>query len=111
MSSQRAKIKLRAKLKGSTRLVIKLSNRNTEAQIIDPTGKVLLVVSTEQADIKKLCAGSYGNKKAAKIIGEQIAEKASKLKINDRIKFDRSGYLYHGRTEALANAAREKINF
>ena len=53
----------------------------------------------------KLANGS--NVEAAKVVGADIAEKAIKANIK-KVVFDRGGYLYHGRVEALAEAAREK---
>ena len=51
-------------------------------------------------------AGAGGNVEAAEIIGKRVAEKAKKAGI-DKVAFDRSGFRYHGRIKALAEAARE----
>ena len=55
---------------------------------------------------KELKLANGSNVEAAKVVGKAIAEKATKAKIT-KVVFDRGGYLYHGRVEALANAARE----
>ncbi len=94
------------KLKGGTaetpRLCVYRSNKNIEAQVIDDVkGVTLASSSSEQLHLE------HGNNiAAAKIVGEDIAKKCLALKIT-KIKFDRAGYLYHGRVKALADAARE----
>ena len=97
--------RVRNKVKGdakSPRLVVFRSNKNIEAQIIDDNKKVTLVA----VNSKSLKLKNGGNVEAAKAVGKAIAEKAKEKKIT-KVKFDRAGYLYHGRVEALANAARE----
>jgi len=90
----------------SNRLVVSRSNCHIYAQIIAPTGdKVLASASTVEAEIRKDLKNG-GNKSAAAVIGKRIAEKAKALGI-DAVAFDRSGYRYHGRVKALADAARE----
>jgi large subunit ribosomal protein L18 len=86
------------------RLNVFRANANITAQIIDDTKGVTLVsASTLEKDLK---IKNGGNVEAAKLVGKSIAEKAKKAKIKTVV-FDRSGYLYHGRVEALADAARE----
>jgi large subunit ribosomal protein L18 len=76
------------------------------AQIIDKTGgKVLASASTVEADVRSQIKHG-GNVEAAKLIGKRIAEKAKSAGIA-RVAFDRSGFKYHGRVKALADAARE----
>ena len=89
-----------------TRLSVHRTNMHTYAQIIDATGgKVIVSASTVEADVsKKLKNG--GNVEAAAVIGKLIAEKAVKAGVTV-VAFDRSGYKYHGRIKALADAARE----
>ena len=81
------------------------SNSNIFAQIIDDENGVTLVSSSSLDKNLKLANGS--NVEAAKVVGADIAEKAIKANIK-KVVFDRGGYLYHGRVEALAEAAREK---
>ena len=98
----RAKI---AELK-AVRLTVHRSNSHIYAQVIDASGlKVLASASTAEKDVR--AAVKYGgNVKAAAEIGKRIAEKAKQLGITE-IAFDRSGYKFHGRVKALAQAARE----
>ena len=97
--------RVRAKLSGTAeapRLCVYRSNKNIEAQIIDDIKGVTLVSSSSMA--LKLENGS--NVEAASKVGKDIAEKALAKKIK-KVVFDRSGYIYHGRVKALAEAARE----
>ena len=90
----------------ATRLVVSRSNCHIYAQIIAPTGdKVLASASTLEADVRKDVKNG-GNKAAAALVGKRIAERAKALGI-EAVAFDRSGYRYHGRVQALAEAARE----
>jgi large subunit ribosomal protein L18 len=93
------------------RLTVYRSNSNIYAQIIDDKKSVTLVAaSTVDKDIKKGLKGG-SNKEAATAVGQLIAKKAVKAGLKD-VYFDRSGYLYHGRVKALADAAREHgLNF
>ncbi|MGB8338114.1 MAG: 50S ribosomal protein L18 [Burkholderiales bacterium] len=98
----RAKI---AELK-AVRLSIHRTNLHIYAQIIDSTGsKVLASASSIEPEVRKQL-GNGGNIKAAAVIGKRIAEKA-KLAGVSQVAFDRSGFRYHGRVKALADAARE----
>ncbi len=97
--------RVRAKISGTAetpRLCLYRSNKNIEAQIIDDVKGVTLVASSSSA--LKLANGS--NIEAAAQVGKDIAEKALAKKI-EKVVFDRSGYVYHGRVKALAEAARE----
>ena len=90
----------------ANRLVVGRSNCHIYAQIIAPEGdKVLTSASTLEGDVRK-DAKNGGNRAAASLIGKRIAEKAKALGI-ETVAFDRSGYKYHGRVKALAEAARE----
>jgi large subunit ribosomal protein L18 len=90
----------------ATRLVVSRSNCHIYAQIVAPTGdKVLASASTLEAEVRKDMKNG-GNKSAAAVVGKRIAERAKSLGI-EAVAFDRSGYRYHGRVEALADAARE----
>ena len=84
------------------RLCVYRSNKNIEAQIIDDINKVTLVSSSSTA----LKLENGGNIEAAKKVGADIAKKALAKKVATVV-FDRSGYIYHGRVAALADAARE----
>ncbi len=98
----RAKI---AELK-AVRLTVHRSNSHIYAQVIDASGaKVLVSASTVEEDMRKQMKNG-GNVKAAAEVGKRIAEKAKKLGI-EAVAFDRSGYKFHGRVKALAEAARE----
>lgn len=88
------------------RLTIHRTPRHIYAQVIAADGqKVLASASTVQADMKANLK-STGNVDAATAVGKAIAEKAKAAGI-DKVAFDRSGFRYHGRVKALADAARE----
>jgi len=89
-----------------TRLTVHRTNTHIYAQIIAETGdKVLASASTLEAEVRKNVKNG-GNVDAAAVIGKRIAEKAKAAGITT-VAFDRSGYKYHGRIKALAEAARE----
>ncbi len=89
-----------------TRLSVHRTNTHIYAQIIAESGdKVIASASTVEADVRKNIKNG-GNVEAAAAIGKLIAEKAKKAGITT-VAFDRSGYKYHGRIKALADAARE----
>ncbi|HCK04095.1 MAG: 50S ribosomal protein L18 [Methylophilales bacterium] len=89
-----------------TRLTVFRSNTNIYAQIIDGNNnKIIATASTLEAEVKKKLK-SRSNVDAAVEIGKRIAEKAVKAGVKV-VAFDRSGYKYHGRIKALADAARE----
>ncbi len=99
--------RVRSKLNGTAsvpRLNVFRSNSNIFAQIIDDE-KGITLVSASSID-KELKLENGGNKEAATKVGELIAKRAKKANIS-KVVFDRGGYLYHGRVEALAEAARE----
>lgn len=100
--------KVRAKIaeQHAVRLTVHKSNLHIYAQIIAATGdKVLASASTLEADVRKAVKNG-GNVEAAVVVGKLIAEKAKKAGVST-VAFDRSGYKYHGRIKALADAARE----
>ncbi len=103
-SRKTKKVKIRKKLKGTTerpRLCVFKSLKNIYAQIVDDTtGKTILSVST-LGDVK-----DKTGREAATEVGKLIANKAKEKKI-EKVVFDRSGYLYHGRVKAVADGARE----
>ncbi|MCS6786520.1 MAG: 50S ribosomal protein L18 [Thiobacillaceae bacterium] len=88
------------------RLCVHRSNCHIYAQIIDASGgRVVTAASTLERDLRGALKNG-GNVEAAKIIGQRIAERAKQMGVT-RVAFDRSGYAYHGRVKALAEAARE----
>jgi large subunit ribosomal protein L18 len=98
----------RAKIKelGIVRLCVNRTPRHIYAQLIAPSGsEVLATASTVQADIRST-AKYTGNSDAAALVGKAIAEKAKAAGVT-KVAFDRSGFKYHGRVKALADAARE----
>ena len=89
-----------------TRLSVHRTNTHIYAQIIAESGdKVIVSASTVEAEVRKNIKNG-GNVEAATAIGKLIAEKAIKAGVTT-VAFDRSGYKYHGRIKALADAARE----
>lgn len=91
---------------GVPRLSAHRSGQHIYAQVIDATGgRVLASVSTLQKDVKAKLKGTK-NKAAAAAVGAEIARRALAAGV-DTVAFDRSGFLYHGRIMALAEAARE----
>ena len=95
--------RVRSKIEGTAelpRLCVFRSNKNISCQVIDDeTGTTL-------ASATSLKLKNGGNIEGAKEVGKMIAEACKKAKIT-KVVFDRGGYLYHGRVEALAEAARE----
>lgn len=88
----------------AVRLSVYRTPKHIYAQIIAPEGnQVLATASTLDKDLR---SGSTGNVEAAGKVGQLIAERAKALGVSS-VAFDRSGYKYHGRVKALAEAARE----
>ena len=90
---------------GAVRLTVYRSNCHIYAQLTSAAGdKVLASASSAEKDLRaKLRNG--GNRKAAEVVGQRIAEKAKQIGV-EKVAFDRAGYRYHGRVKALAEAAR-----
>lgn len=104
-SRVRRHVRVRKVISGTAlrpRLCVYRSNKNIEAQIIDDTKGVTLASSSSL----HLHLSNGGNIEAAQAVGKDVAEKALAAGLK-AIVFDRSGYLYHGRVKALAEAARE----
>jgi large subunit ribosomal protein L18 len=100
--ARRARAKMREL--GVNRLCVHRTPRHIYAQILAPRGdQVLASASTLE---KSLRSGSTGNIDAASQVGKLVAERAKAAGI-ESVAFDRSGYKYHGRVKALADAARE----
>jgi large subunit ribosomal protein L18 len=101
---KRARFKMR-ELR-ATRLCIHRSSQHIYAQIIEPEGdKIVASASTVEKDMRAELK-STGNIEAAKAVGKLIAERAKEKGV-EAVAFDRSGFKYHGRVKALADAARE----
>lgn len=89
------------------RLSVHRTNLHVYAQVYSPCGKhVVAAASTVEGEIKNAIAGHGGNSKAAAVVGKYIAERAKSAGV-ENVAFDRSGFRYHGRVKALADAARE----
>lgn len=100
--ARRARAKIREL--GVTRLSIHRTPRHIYAQLISGDGaKVLASASTLDKDLR---SGKTGNSDAAKAVGALIAQRAKAAGVT-QVAFDRSGFKYHGRVKALADAARE----
>ncbi len=107
-SRQRRARKTRARISavGATRLSVHRTPRHFYAQVISgEDNKVLAAASTLDVTLRKDIKNG-GNVDAAKAVGAAIAERASKSGV-DSVAFDRSGFKYHGRVAAFADAARE----
>jgi len=98
--------RIRIAQQGAVRLSVNRTNLHIYASVISGDGsKVLASASTVEAEVRAQL-GNGGNKAAAELIGKRIAEKAKAAGI-EKVAFDRSGFAYHGRVKALADAARE----
>jgi large subunit ribosomal protein L18 len=99
--------RVRIALQGTARLAVHRSNLHIYASIFSGDGtQVLASASTAEKEVRDQLAGKGGNTSAAEMIGKRIAEKAKAAGI-EKVAFDRSGFAYHGRIKALADAARE----
>jgi len=100
--ARRSRSQLREK--GVNRLSVHRTPQHIYAQVLSAEGgKVLASASTLDKSVK---GSKTGNKDAAEVIGKLIAERAKDAGVTE-VAFDRSGYKYHGRVKALADAARE----
>ena len=102
----RRHLRIRKKVSGTTekpRLSIYRSEKNIYAQIIDDVAQTTLVAASS---LDKEFEGLGSNKEAARKVGEMIAKRAIEKGIR-AVVFDRGGYIYHGRIQVLAEAARE----
>lgn len=98
--------RVRAKISGTSarpRLNVFRSAGNIYAQIIDDDARKTIAAAST---VENWFEGFGGNKEAAKKVGEMIAKRAKEKGINEVV-FDRGGYVYHGRVQALAEGARE----
>ncbi len=107
-SRMRRALKLRCQIKKlrATRLSIHKTSQHIYAQVISSDGTTTLAsASTTQAEIRSSLKNT-GNMNAASQVGKYIAQKAIAIGVTE-VAFDRSGFKYHGRVKALADAARE----
>ena len=96
--------RMRIREQGVTRLSVNRTPRHIYAQVIAAEGdKVIATASTLEKDLR---GGATGNIEAASAVGKLVAERAVAAGISS-VAFDRSGFKYHGRVKALAEAARE----
>ena len=99
-------VRARIREQGVARLTVHRTPQHIYAQLTDATGsKVLAAASTLQSAVREGLAHT-GNIEAAKAVGRAIAERAKAAGITE-VAFDRSGFQFHGRVKALADAARE----
>ncbi len=112
MDKKAARLKRAAKTRhiirslGAHRLSIHRTPRHIYAQLFATDGSTVITsASTLEAALKQSLKGT-GNQAAAKVVGKSIAERALALGVTE-VAFDRSGFKYHGRVKALADAARD----
>ena len=101
--------RIRIAQQNATRLIVNRTNLHIYANVVSGDGQSILIsASTVEADVRAQlgAVGKGGNAAAAVLIGKRIAEKAKAMGI-EKVAFDRSGFAYHGRVKALADAARE----
>ena len=101
--------RIRIATQGVARLTMNRTNLHIYASVISGDGgKVLASASTAEAEVRTALGGSGkgGNTAAAQAVGKRVAEKARAAGV-EKVAFDRSGFAYHGRVKALADAARE----
>jgi large subunit ribosomal protein L18 len=102
-----AKTRARIHEVGGYRLCVHRTPRHIYAQILSPGGgETLACASTLDQQVRAEVQQNGGNVAAARVVGRFIAERARAKGIT-RVAFDRSGFRYHGRVKALADAARE----
>ena len=106
---RRIHVRMRKRIIGTTerpRLAVHRSSRHIRAQVIDDaSGRTIVSASSLDKEVRATIKGG-GNIAASKVVGKAIAERA-KAKGVEQVVFDRGGYQYHGRVQALAEAARE----
>ena len=107
---ERRRIRVRSRVTGTSecpRLNVYRSLTATSAQLIDDTtGKVLAFAHSKKVDSKGDVGERKGRVAIAYLVGKELATKAKELKI-EKVVFDRAGYKYHGKVQALADGARD----
>jgi large subunit ribosomal protein L18 len=108
---EKAHLRSRKRVQGTSerpRLSVYKSLRFIYAQVIDDTrGHTLAQASSADPALREALGKSTAGKEAAKKVGELVAQRAKEQGV-EKVVFDRGGYVYHGRVQALADAAREK---
>jgi large subunit ribosomal protein L18 len=106
---QRIHLRMRKRIIGTTerpRLCVHRTTKHIRAQVIDDvTGKTIVAASSLDKEVRSIINGG-GNIAASKVVGKVVAERA-RAKGVEKVVFDRGGYQYHGRVQALADSARE----
>jgi large subunit ribosomal protein L18 len=106
---QRIHVRMRKKVGGTPerpRLCVHRSSRHIRVQVVDDqTGRTIASASSLDPDVRALLKGG-GNIAASKVVGKVIAQRAREKGV-EKVVFDRGGYQYHGRVQAVAEAARE----
>jgi large subunit ribosomal protein L18 len=106
---RRIHVRMRKTLAGTPerpRLCVHRSSKHIRSQVVDDqTGRTIVSASSLDAEVKAQIKGG-GNVGASKVVGKVVAERA-RAKGVDKVVFDRGGYQYHGRVQAVAEAARE----
>ena len=106
----RKKRRIRNKVTGTSdrpRLAVHRSARHTYAQLVDDLShRTITTISTLSAELLPELKKAKTKSEKAKIVGKGIAHKAKELNV-EKVVFDRSGYIYHGRVKAVAEGARE----
>jgi large subunit ribosomal protein L18 len=107
----KAHLRVRKRVQGSAerpRLSVYKSLRYIYAQVIDDVrGVTLAQANSSDPAVREAVGNSTAGKEAAKRVGELVAQRAKEKGV-DKVVFDRGGYIYHGRVQTLAEAAREK---
>ena len=106
---QRIHVRMRKKISGTSerpRLCVHRSSKHIRAQVVDDeSNRTIVSASTLDKEVKAQIKGG-ANIAAAKVVGKIVADRA-RAKGVEKVVFDRGGYQYHGRVQALADAARE----
>jgi large subunit ribosomal protein L18 len=106
----RRHLRIRRKVAGTAerpRLSVFRSLNHIYCQLVDDlSGRTVLAVSSRDPDLRETIGAAKGKVARSKLVGQRLAAKAKELGI-ERVCFDRSGYLYHGRVKAIADGARE----
>ena len=106
---RRIHVRMRKRIMGTTerpRLCVHRTTRHIRAQVIDDlSGTTLASASSLDKEVRSVIKGG-GNIAASKVVGKVIAERAKEKGV-EKVVFDRGGYQYHGRVQALADSARE----
>ncbi|WP_010299516.1 50S ribosomal protein L18 [Candidatus Odyssella thessalonicensis] len=103
---ERIRSKLRKVSSGKPRLTVHRSSKYLYAQVIDDIKSITIAAASSLEAATKSDLKNTSNLEAAKLIGKLIAERANKAGVKEVV-FDRSGYRFHGRIKAIADAARE----